>query len=154
MKQRQQGGFSRYSHKPQQEFAKESEEVRKAVDGLTFSRPTSSSQTQRPGPSDYQKRTSAGTEANKAKEDSRQPSTAVPRYVETEKQVLRFYCHFFEEEPDDQPSQARKGRKVSKLRPRLFTFLIFVEDFTVEIIEDKVPNSGMPYNPPPSHFSP
>lgn len=92
-----------------------------------------------PGPPDYHNRTSAAQEMRNQPdphEDTKQP--LVPRYVETEKQVLRFYCHFFDEKVEISGGRGR----TKPTQPRLLTLFIFVEDFTVEIIEDKVPNSG------------
>ena len=76
-----------------------------------------------------------------AKSPAKTPLSKVPRFVETDKQVLRFYCHFFEKE-----TQVTHRPDLLKVKypstARLFTMLIYLNDFTVEIIEDKQVNSG------------
>lgn len=69
------------------------------------------------------------------------PSSKVPRYVETDKQVMRFYCHFFDKE-----TQITHHPDLLKVKhpstARLFTLLVYLSDFTLEIAEDKQVNSG------------
>jgi hypothetical protein len=69
------------------------------------------------------------------------PLSKVPRFVETDKQVLRFYCHFFDKE-----TQITHHPDLLKVKhpstARLFTLLVYLNDFTVEIVEDKQVNSG------------
>jgi hypothetical protein len=69
------------------------------------------------------------------------PLSKVPRYVETDKQVLRFFCHFFDKE-----TQITHHPDLLKVKhpstARLFTLLVYLNDFTVEIAEDKQMNSG------------
>ena len=69
------------------------------------------------------------------------PLSKVPRFVETDKQVLRFFCHFFDKE-----TQITHHPDLLKVKhpstARLFTLLVYLNDFTVEIVEDKQSNSG------------
>lgn len=58
----------------------------------------------------------------------------VPKFIETDKQVLRFLCHITEME--------RGSRVPTPINIRFFTLLIYLEDNTFEIIEDRIPNSG------------
>jgi hypothetical protein len=58
----------------------------------------------------------------------------VPKFVETEKQVLRFLCHVTEME--------RGSKRPTPVNIRFFTLLIYLEDNSFEIIEDRIPNSG------------
>jgi hypothetical protein len=60
----------------------------------------------------------------------------VPKFVETEKQVLRFLCHITEME--------RGAKRPTPVNIRFFTLLIYLEDNSFEIIEDRIPNSGNP----------
>lgn len=69
------------------------------------------------------------------------PLSKVPRFVETDKQVLRFFCHFF-----DKDTQVTHRPNLLKVRhpstARLFNLMIYLNDFTVEITEEKQVNSG------------
>eukprot|EP00602_Paraphysomonas_sp_CaronLab_P002925 CAMPEP_0185028900 /NCGR_PEP_ID=MMETSP1103-20130426/14960_1 /TAXON_ID=36769 /ORGANISM="Paraphysomonas bandaiensis, Strain Caron Lab Isolate" /LENGTH=882 /DNA_ID=CAMNT_0027563475 /DNA_START=1 /DNA_END=2646 /DNA_ORIENTATION=+ len=65
----------------------------------------------------------------------------VPKYVETYKQVLRFYCHFFDKDVQRSRKPLRKFRSASTAR--LFTLLVYVEDTTCELAEERTPNSGI-----------
>lgn len=66
----------------------------------------------------------------------------VPRFVEKDKQVLRFICHFFDK---DVQLTRKPLRKVTPSAPttRYFTIYIYLENYSIEIIEDTIPNSGI-----------
>jgi hypothetical protein len=70
------------------------------------------------------------------------PLSKVPRVVETDKQVLRFFCHFFDTE-----TQVTHRPDLLKVKhpstARLFSLLVYLNDFTVEIAEEKQANSGL-----------
>lgn len=65
----------------------------------------------------------------------------VPHYVKTEKMVLRFYAHFFERKRPEAGIEFRRTNTTHEIA-RLLTVLIYLEDETVEIHEEKVINSG------------
>lgn len=65
----------------------------------------------------------------------------VPHFVETEKQVLRFYAHFFDFDVQQSRKPLRKFQSASTAR--LLTVLIYVEDSTIEINEERNVNSGI-----------
>jgi hypothetical protein len=66
----------------------------------------------------------------------------IPRYIETEKQVLRFFAHFFERKRPEPGVEFRRTNTTSE-PARLVTILIYLVDETVEIHEEKVVNSGV-----------
>lgn len=66
----------------------------------------------------------------------------LPRYVETDKQVARFYGHFFQERPFDKYGPLG-DRVVERYMARFMTIHVYVYDGTVEINEPKETNSGM-----------
>jgi hypothetical protein len=70
---------------------------------------------------------------SQSQEKSHQPM--VPKFVETDKQVLRFLCHITEME--------RGSKRPIPINIRFFSLLIYLEDNTFEIIEDRIPNSGL-----------
>jgi hypothetical protein len=69
-------------------------------------------------------------------------ATQVPRYVETEKQVLRFFAHFFERKRPEAGIEFRRTNTEHE-NARLVTILIYIEDESIEIHEDRVLNSGI-----------
>lgn len=66
----------------------------------------------------------------------------VPRFVETEKLVLRFFAHFFERKRPETGIEFRRTNTTHEIA-RLLTVLVYLEDETVEIHEEKVVNSGI-----------
>lgn len=72
---------------------------------------------------------------------ARPTSAQVPRFVEKEKQVLRFYAHFFERKRPEAGIEFRRTNTTHEMA-RLLTMLVYLEDETVEIHEEKVINSG------------
>jgi hypothetical protein len=68
--------------------------------------------------------------------------TEVPRFVETDKQVLRFFAHFFERKRPEEGVEFRRTNTVSEAA-RLLTILIYISDETIEIHEERVINSGL-----------
>jgi hypothetical protein len=107
----------------------EAEGLDRAISGLTFNRPVSS----KPQTTDVRTLKDLNQTATTFREEKQE--TNVPKYVQTEKQVLRFYCHFFEID--------RNQKRPVPSNVRLFTLLIYLEDVTCEIIEDRIPNSGI-----------
>lgn len=69
-------------------------------------------------------------------------ATQVPRYVETEKQVLRFFAHFFERKRPEAGIEFRRTNTDHE-NARLVSILIYIEDETIEIHEERVLNSGV-----------
>lgn len=65
----------------------------------------------------------------------------VPRYVETDKKVLRFFCYFVDKDVLITKKPLRKTQPGPTAR--YFTLLIYLEDFTIEILEDHAENSGI-----------
>jgi hypothetical protein len=59
----------------------------------------------------------------------------VPKFVETDKQVLRFLCHITEME--------RGSKRPTPINIRFFSLLVYLEDNSFEIIEERIPNSGL-----------
>lgn len=66
----------------------------------------------------------------------------VPRFIEREKQVLRFFCYFYDK---DVQLTSKPLRKLTSLAStvRKFTLLMYVETFAVEINEEFIDNSGI-----------
>eukprot|EP00602_Paraphysomonas_sp_CaronLab_P009435 CAMPEP_0185029576 /NCGR_PEP_ID=MMETSP1103-20130426/15967_1 /TAXON_ID=36769 /ORGANISM="Paraphysomonas bandaiensis, Strain Caron Lab Isolate" /LENGTH=814 /DNA_ID=CAMNT_0027564377 /DNA_START=27 /DNA_END=2471 /DNA_ORIENTATION=- len=134
------------------------DEVNRAMSNMTYSRPSSSNLSPRPNSASNKQSTSQFNRykaADSMKRDTTEvPSpqkqrdtkethqkARVPKFVETEKQVLRFYCHFFEK---DVPELGQRRQKVaSSSTPRFFTLRIYVEDNTFEISEERCQNSGI-----------
>lgn len=72
------------------------------------------------------------------------PSTAskLPRYVETDKQIARFYGYFSEQRPWDKDGPLGE----SVIEPRIYRNVVihyYIYDDTLEINEPKTTNSGM-----------
>jgi len=74
------------------------------------------------------------------------PTTAfapvVPKFVETDKLVLRFFGHFFEERIWEQDSPLGENG-IETHMARLLTVFFYVEDLSIELIEPKQTNSGI-----------
>lgn len=66
----------------------------------------------------------------------------LPRYVETDKQVARFFGHFFQERPFEKFGPLG-DRVVERYMSRFMTIHVYIYDGTVEINEPKETNSGM-----------
>jgi hypothetical protein len=75
---------------------------------------------------------------------SRPSSAAVklPRYVETDRQIARFYAHFHQERPFEKYGPLGSN-VVERMMPRFMAILVYIFDGTVEINEPKDINSGM-----------
>ena len=71
--------------------------------------------------------------------------TKVPHYIARDRIVLRFFCHFFEK--DMQMSREPIRKFVGPSTARLFVLHIYLEDNSIEILEERVPNSGMIHPP-------
>jgi hypothetical protein len=80
-----------------------------------------------------------GTGSGTKPKDSAHP---VPHYVKTEKQVLRFFAHFFERKRPESGIEFRRTNTTHEIA-RLMTILIYLDDETIEIHEEKVINSGV-----------
>ena len=71
------------------------------------------------------------------------PFTAkVPKFIQDEKKVLRFYAHFLEDKVLDRDGPLAKRVLESKVARHL-TIYYYIEDDTIEATEVKVANSGM-----------
>ena len=75
----------------------------------------------------------------------RMVETRVPHYIAAERIVLRFFCHFFEK--DIQMSREPIRKFVGPSTARLFVLHIYLEDNSMEIFEERVPNSGTIHTP-------
>lgn len=69
----------------------------------------------------------------------------LPHYVATDKQVLRFYCHYFEAPTQLTYQPIRNLQTASTVR--YITLHYFLEDQTFEMFCDKVTNSGVQGGP-------
>lgn len=69
----------------------------------------------------------------------------LPHYVATDKQVLRFYCHYFDEPTQLTYQPIRNIQAASTVR--YITLHYFLEDSTFEMFADKVVNSGIQGGP-------
>jgi len=87
----------------------------------------------------------------KSIEDYLHPSTkpensdfepALPDYVKTDKQVLRFYGYFLEDRVWDDNAPLGRSTIENKVCRNL-TIYYYITDKTIEMIEEKLPNSGM-----------
>ena len=70
-------------------------------------------------------------------------SPVVPKFVETDKIVLRFKAHFFEERIWERDNPLGDNI-LEKNMPRYLTISYYVEDMSIEMIEPKIPNAGKP----------
>lgn len=67
----------------------------------------------------------------------------LPRYVETDKQVCRFFGHFYQQRPWE--SNGPLGNPILEQKMvRKMTFYYYIYDDTVEISEPRTMNSGLP----------
>lgn len=67
----------------------------------------------------------------------------LPRYVETDKQVCRFYGHFHQQRPWEHNGPLGNPVLEQKM-VRKMTFYYYIYDDTVEISEPRTINSGLP----------
>jgi hypothetical protein len=63
------------------------------------------------------------------------PTSSLPRWIEHDRKVLRFYG-YFQEHVNEDPTANMRVRKV--------VFLYYLEDDTMQISEPKQDNSGLP----------
>jgi hypothetical protein len=67
----------------------------------------------------------------------------LPRYVETDKQVARFWGHFYQTRPWERQGPLGDSR-IEEEVCRKFVFYYYIVDGTIEIFEPRNINSGMP----------
>ncbi len=67
----------------------------------------------------------------------------LPRYVETDKQVARFWGHFYQLRPWERSGPLGDSR-IEEEVGRKFVFYYYIYDNTIEIFEPRNINSGMP----------
>lgn len=89
-----------------------------------------------------QSRPGTGARPGSAMSSTADAAHPVPHFVKTEKMVLRFYAHFFERKRPETGIEFRRTNTTHEIA-RLLTVLIYLEDETVEIHEEKVINSGI-----------
>jgi hypothetical protein len=69
----------------------------------------------------------------------------IPHFVATEKQVLRFYCHFYDSNTQLTYQPIRNFQTPSTIR--YITLHYFLSDQTFEMFSNKTPNSGIQGGP-------